>query len=330
MKHLIDYSTYTTETPFTKPIINEKYGIPNSLKELTEICYKKVEDYMKNNIYITNTDFITTDIELKNLIIKIHYQKRGDIYATSSFGNFSDKKLNNSEINLYLDNININYLEVRKCILHELIHIYEIYNRIKFNSKKDLQWKISQSLMKLRNNYNDKFIMDFIYHIYLSFDHEINARVGETYIVLMDIAKNNNLNLMNELEKTSAWKYKNNLKNYDYTKYTINWELFKDFLIKLNKIINTYSLKKFNIHKIPSNNKDCEKILNNYTKLFINKSKYMENKLINLLKEVENDILLIDSYYVNIDNSKELSDKYITTYDIELKRKSKIYKIIRE
>jgi hypothetical protein len=236
--------------------------------------------------------------------------------------------MKNAEINIYLDINNFNKKELKKCLLHELLHIFEFYNRYKKKSKKDIQWKINQHLIDLRKKYIDVFIQDFIYHIYLSFDHEINARVSETYIVLMEDSLLSS-DLMRELEKTSAWKYKEYLKNFNYNNYKINYELLKDFFIELNTYIKKYSIKNFNIHTIPNSEKDCDFLLKKYKKYFNKKSKYMENKLIKLLKEVENDLKLIDSYHVVIDETKNFSEKYVTIFDKNLKRKSKIFKFNR-
>jgi hypothetical protein len=61
-------------------------------------------------------------------------------------------------------------VDLKRVITHELLHIYEIFNRIIKGSKKDLQWALSKNLMNIRDKYKSKFIQDFIYLIYLSLD----------------------------------------------------------------------------------------------------------------------------------------------------------------
>ena len=74
------------------------------------------------------------------------------------------------------------------------MHIYEIYKRITKNVKKDIQWALSNELMKIRVKYiNNEFLSDFIYLIYTSLDHEIGARVAETYILLIESRNTDNV-----------------------------------------------------------------------------------------------------------------------------------------
>ena len=89
---------------------------------------------------------------------------------------------------------NFDGVELKRVLLHELLHIYEIYKRITKNVKKDIQWALSNELMKIRVKYiNNEFLSDFIYLIYTSLDHEIGARVAETYILLIESRNTDNV-----------------------------------------------------------------------------------------------------------------------------------------
>lgn len=308
---------YTSNNPMLIPI-NESRGIPNILKNIINDVFYKVINKIKNPNEIIILDFEYEKFNIKNLHINIIDRKISDIYATSKFGIFNGKELKNSIIDIYLDFNKYDNIDLKRIILHELLHIYEIFNRIKNKSKKDLQWNINKILLDIRSKYTDTFLSDFIYMIYLSLDQEINSRVAETYIILMEINSDNRKELINELKNTSAWKYKNYLNDFNVNDYKIDEYLFLEFLNELSeKILSKYDVN-FKIFK--------RNDINDWLKLFKKKSKYFENKLLKLVDEVINDVKLIKTSYVDIDKTKKLSEQFITKYDTFLENKSIEYK----
>jgi hypothetical protein len=209
-------------------------------------------------------------------------------------------------------------------LLHELLHIYEIYFRIK-EDKKSLQWSIGKIIQDIRNKYvDDKFISDLWYAIYLSFNHEIGARVCETYTVLMDLMICDKKKLLDELSKTTAWKYKDYLKNWK-VKHDIDYNLLLAFLTELNTEIS----KKFELNnkvfRIPLNEKDCDLIIKEWLVIFKKKSKYFEDKLIKVIDDVIFDVTMINGSTIKIENVN-----FINIYKKDLLRESKLNKLDRE
>jgi hypothetical protein len=325
-KYITSYENYFTYDPLLEPI-NEGRGIPEDLKSVINEVYNSIIDFIENGKKINLFSFSYEKFKIKNLRINLNIDNsRKDIYATSQFGKFNGKELENPIINL-ITNLDLSNLKV--VITHELLHIYEIYNRIiKINKNNyDIQWYNANILYKIRNKYNDDFIKYFIYLIYLSFNQEINARVAQTYTYLMELNKLKTYSkdeLFLELKKSNAWKYSEELLNFDFNNKKIDFNLLKKFLVEYNTEINKKIVKKFNINKIPDTNKDCLDILKSYKKLFKKKGYYFQHKLEIIVDEVILDTLLYNRAFRTFENGiiKVIFDK-------KLLRESKIYKLLR-
>lgn len=328
---MIDYSQYTSEDPFRKvnfDSIYESKGIPNLLKSLS---IRISNDIIGNEEKFTKSYNIEDSMFNVSFTVSIFDVKRRDIYANSNFGIFSSNKMKNSNINIYLDISNYEKIDLKRVITHELLHIYEIFNRIKGKSKKDLQWGLSKILMSIRNKYSSSFIKDFIYLIYLSLDHEIGARVSETYTILMELRTFDKSILENELKKTTGWKYSNDLLNFNDKLYQIDYNEFLEFLIELNTLMNSkYKNLNFNIYKIPNSTNDCKEIIKGWKSIFQKKGKDLQSKLLKIVEEVMADVKMIESSYMELDNSLIGTGKtpYVLKFDKYLERESKINKIL--
>lgn len=340
MKHLTTYENYNTRNPFEIPVINEKYGIPNDLKELFEICYKDISNNILNKI--STPIYISYDgkIKVDNLtFFIIDDNTREKIYGNTNSGKFYNNILKFSIITLYFDFENYDMVDLKRIILHELLHLYEFYMRFENNVISKLQYDLGYEINILSDKFkNDKFISDFIYLIYISLDHEINARVSETYIVLMEDRILNSLDVMINLKKTKAWKHSLELLFFvnfiNDNNSKIDYDNLFDFFSILNPIMNRYSKQKFNLYNIPKDKNDCVKLIKEWKVLFKKKALYFQDKLIKLIDEVVNDINMINSAYVVENEKYELfvseGFRFNTHFNTYLERKSKIFKILRE
>lgn len=294
MIHLINYNKYHTGNPYEDPFLNEGKGIPNTLKWIVDDIINNVD---LNKSYVT--DIEESDLMLKNLIIHYNNSQRDDIYAYSTFGVYSPvyfrgnfkNYLLNSKIEIFLNLIDYDILDLKRVILHELLHIYEIFQRIDKKSDKDLDWFINNEIIKIRRKYiSDNFLSNFIYILYLSNKQEINARVAEVYTVLIEDRNNNKQYLLDKLKTSQSWLKMEEIKNFNYKNYTIDYDKCEEFFIELNNKINSKVNKKFNIYNIPNNVDDVKNIIKNYQIQFKKKSKHFENKLIKIVDEVILDI----------------------------------------
>jgi len=316
-----DYESYSNNDLIRSMSgINEKYGTPEILKNIFDDVFKLLKNMIGGNIsddmINLNSSYTTIDNKVinfkKNISIQIKHSDRNDIYSRSGM----DSIYFEFNFNSYGEK------ELRKILLHELLHIYEIYFRME-NNKNSLQWSLNSELNNIRTKYQyDNFLSILIYHIYLSYDHEINARVCETYMVLMDLMINDKNMLLDELKSTSAWKYKDILSKFEIKNVNYNnlFLFFKEF----NSIIHNKHKVNNNIFRIPNNIKDCKLILNEWKVLFKKKSKYFEQKLIKVVDDV-----IFDVDMLNITTIDEFSNFKID-YPIDLLRESKIRKLQRE
>lgn len=317
MKYIECYAEYesSSNNDLIRSIsgINKKYGTPEILKKIFDDVFSLLKNMIGSNKSNDSIDLDSsyTSSDGKNfnfkrsITIQIKNSNRNDIYSRSGMDN----------IYLEFNFSSYDEKELRKILFHELLHIYEIYFRMK-NNKNSLQWSLNSELNKIRNKYQyDNFISILIYGIYLTYDHEINARVCETYMVLMDLMINDKNVLLDELKNTSAWKYKEILSKFEIK--NVNYNNLFLFFTEFNTIIN-------NIFRIPGNIKECKLILNEWKILFKKKSKYFEQKLIKVVDDVIFDVDMLNNTTID-----EFSNFKIE-YPINLLRESKIRKLQRE
>ena len=302
--------------------INERFGTPQILKPMFDKVFKLINNMISNNLnkdkIHLNGSYTSPDGKIfefdKIVSIEIHNNNRIDIYSKSTKDNILFK--------FNFESYNIQ--ELKKVILHELLHIYEIYFRIKNkNNKTSLQWSLNKILSDISDDFvSDNFLDNLIYMIYLSFNHEIGARVCETYMVLIDLMIDDKNILMNELKETTAWKYKKQLS--EFAVENVNYNNLFLFFEKYNSSINEkYSLNN-KIFKIPVNIKDSKIILKEYLRIFKKKSKKFEDKLIKVVDDVLFDVEMINKSTINEFSNFEI------TYPVDLLRESKIRKLFRE
>ena len=324
MKYINDFDEYesSSNNDLIRRIsgINERFGTPQILKPMFDKVFKLINNMISNNLnkdkIHLNGSYTSPDGKIfefdKIVSIEIHNNNRIDIYSKSTKDNILFK--------FNFESYNIQ--ELKKVILHELLHIYEIYFRIK-NNKTSLQWSLNKILSDISDDFvSDNFLDNLIYMIYLSFDHEIGARVCETYMVLIDLMIDDKNILMNELKETTAWKYKKQLS--EFAVENVNYNNLFLFFEKYNSSINEkYSLNN-KIFKIPANIKDSKIILKEYLRIFKKKSKKFEDKLIKVVDDVLFDVEMINKSTINEFSNFEI------TYPVDLLRESKIRKLFRE
>ena len=300
--------------------INERFGTPQILKPMYDKVLKRIHNMISNNInkdkIHLNGSYTSPDGKIfefdKIISIEIYNDNRIDIYSKWTKDNILFK--------FNFESYNIK--ELKKVILQELLHIYDIYFRIK-NEKNSLQWFLNKILIDISDDFtSDNFLDNLIYMIYLSFDHEIGARVCETYMVLIDLMIDDKELLLNELKETTAWKYKKQLS--DFVAINVNYDNLFLFFQKYNSLINErYSLNN-KIFRIPNNIKDTKLILKEYLRIFKKKSKKFEDKLLKVIDDVLFDVEMINKSTINEFSNFEI------IYPVDLLRESKIRKLFRE
>jgi hypothetical protein len=338
MKHLKNFKNYNSNKECLYPKICEKYGIPNDLKELFEICYKDIENNILGKISTPIILNFNKTLIVESLVIYLHDDTNDGVNGLTTFRKFFNGKLQYPMIDLTFNFLKFDKINIKRVLLHELLHLYEIFKRVSNNVISDIQYKLTNELSILRDMFkNDKFIYNLSLLMYVSTDHEINARVAETYIVLMEDRISDYDIILKNLKKTKSWEKSNDLLNFSNSNlnmYIIDYDNLINFFSLLNTIMCNYSKQKFNLYNIPSNKSDCDKLLKEWKILFKNKAIYMQDKLIKLVDEIVNDVTMVKEAYGDIIYEKFISNpkciEYETIYDKNLERKSKIFKILRE
>jgi predicted SprT family Zn-dependent metalloprotease len=276
----------------TKPLdfietINESKGIPNDIKILTNIIFNKINpnetEYIIDKINNIDLRFINLKIEVFN--------KKNISYGYSLVDKYENKQLINPIIHIEFDFDNNDKKELKRIITHELLHIYEIYQRFKNNKNDSLQWILIDNIFRLRKKYeDDKFLSDLCLMIYYSSDQELNAVVAQTYSILMSCNSINKNILSEEMNSSKSWNIYKQLILFDIIDYVINYNRCLEFFKELNEVMKDESNNKYNIFEIPDTEKDVNKIIKNYIYLFRKKAKYLKSKLIKVVDEVIKDI----------------------------------------
>ncbi len=269
----ISLDNYNTDST---PIIEGK-GIPNIIKTLGKDITLDILDSLKNKKELKLYNLLGKDINIK-LFNKDIIDVRGVSKPYS--------------IELHFNFSTINYYSLSRVVYHELLHIYEIINRIENNSKYKLQWDINNILKKIESNYlDDPFISELCYLIYQSFDHEINARVSDVYPFLISLNISDKNLLFDYLVKTKSWEYMTILENWKPNWEIVNFNNLINFISEFNSyVLLRFKDLNFNVYNIPKNGKEDRKIIKDWSILFKKKSKRFKNKLIRVIDEVINDI----------------------------------------
>jgi hypothetical protein len=131
--------------------------------------------------------------------------------------------------------------------------------------------------------------------LYLAFEHEINARVAETYSVLIETRNDDKKYLYEILRRSNAWNCAEKIENYKPVLLPTDYPIFKDLFNELNSNIN--NTKDFIVYKTVVTDSDVDDILKQYTKYFDKKARNFKRKMIKVITEVIDDINRIEEQY---------------------------------
>jgi hypothetical protein len=294
MKRLKKFSHY----------INEGRGIPNIIKNYTDIIFDYIQFDINNNI---NDDLIidleNNDLYLKNLFINYKISDRYYGLFNPVYTQFENNILTNVEIVLEIDKNDNNSNKIKEIITHELTHVYEYYNISKTNNK--LNIKVNPKYLAVRksiNNtyYNNNMYNFFKYLIYCSLDTEYNARISQLY---QFIKKCNSLDkeaIYNKIMESDT--YKTYLLLDDFNSEFFVSELIKKIGLKasiylINQLNNNFiennvnKLNGYNFIKIiPENLISFNTYMLKWEKIFKQKNKKHRKKISKIIDEVINDL----------------------------------------
>jgi len=213
-------------------ILLEKNGIPDTIIDVLNSNINKINNILHNKVN-SNINFILNDNSLKcSLNIVLNFTNNNYYSGNINFEECVKSDFNNCIINLNIPLSNIDKKNVYKNLIHELTHLYELYQvRDIFDKTK---WKNSRYLNNYDSlNLNINHMNYFRSLFYESLPHEIRAKNSSIdVLVSMIIYENPSCDInyvIDEVEKSSEFNRLNSLKTFDS-------ELF------LNKIIDDLGL----------------------------------------------------------------------------------------
>jgi len=202
-------------------LIQEKQGTPDSLEELLKDNDAKIKDILDKKVNKTLTLNVNKPDFICILHINFYFRNINNYPSHVIHEECINSNFQNCNINSFIPLQNTNIELVLKTILHELTHIYELYQiRNIFNQTR---WHRTNGLIDFDKNitYTDnlKLIKYFRDLYYISLPHEIRAKISSLNVYLKRLNIRNEEELIEELKKTTEWSNYLTLYNFDVNRY---------------------------------------------------------------------------------------------------------------
>lgn len=308
-------------------MINESKGTPNILREIINDNSEEINKYissLKTSVLFLEIDKKTyIEQTKKNVSFKcklhIFFNFIDDISYNGNinFEHCIDSNFEDCEININIPKKNTNKLKVYKSLLHELTHLYELYQIKDFFEKSS--WVKSRNLNNfdtIGKEINKGLIRYFCDIYYNSLPHEIRVNISSLEVFLIGLQSNDKEYIKRELESTTEWSRFSAISNFDPDVYT------NDLIDKYGTSFTIRSFNLFNnILKIDLNIKnenDLIKYFRKWKKYFIKISKEYKSKIDSIIKDLPSD--KVDVRYVLEQNDDRILKYSDYLHDISYDR----------
>ena len=282
MKYIQHFEDFISGDYAFDGFLIEGKGIPHTVKNVVNRIVNGKTMFAINYIDLKVNNFIVV-LDFKNTVNK----PQANIRINETDGSIIEK----ATLTLTMKIADLNSAEIKRLLTHEVLHLYEIYQRMQQNNYNvGLEWSVSDILQRIKSKHATKSqaIYDFTMVLYLAFDFEINARVAETYSVLIETRDDDKKYLYELLKKSNAWNCAEMIENYKPVLTASDYPIFKDFFNELNSNIN--NTKDFIVYKTVVTDSDVDDILKQYTKYFDKKARNFKRKMIKVITEVVADV----------------------------------------
>jgi hypothetical protein len=286
-------------------MINESKGTPNILREIINDNHEEMNKYIssgKTTAFFLEMDKNTYIEQTKNkrkFKCKLHifFNFTDDIYYNGNinFEQCIDSKFEDCEINITIPKKDTNKLKVYKSLLHELTHLYELYQIKDFFEKSS--WIKSRNLNTfdiIGKGINNGLIRYFRDIYYSALTHEIRANISSLEVFLFGLQSKDEEYIRRELISTSEYNRYHNISSFDPEIY------INDLMNKygLSFIIRSFNLfnKILNINININNKDDLNRYFKKWKKYFTKISKEYKSKIDSMIKDLLKDDT--DSRYV--------------------------------
>lgn len=287
MKYIQHFEDFISGDYAFDGFLIEGKGIPHTVKNIVN----RIVNHISNNktkITINEYDLKVNELNIVFDFIRENKKTYASIIVDEIINNIIDK----ATLKLVIKISDLGSSELKRLITHEVLHLFEIYQRLQkeTSEKNGLEMQVSQWLKKLQpvHGVKSQAIYDFTMVLYLAFDYEINARIAETYSVLIETRDDDRKYLYELLKKSNAWNCAEMIENYKPVLLHTDYPIFKDFFNELNSNIN--NTKDFIVYKTVVTDSDVDDILKQYTKYFDKKARNFKRKMIKVITEVVADV----------------------------------------
>ena len=293
--------------------INESRGTPSIIKEVFNEIKSDLDNILESNI--PNSISIDIDkslsinnkqVSLKsNLKILFNFNEN----TTQYNGNINFLTCIKSDFKDCIISLSIpkdpDKKRVYKSLIHELTHLYEIYQ------VKDIfystSWQKSISLSQFDRTDIKPYIEYFRDIFYISLPHEVRATISSIEIFLISLFTKDVDTLRGELKKTTEWNRYESIRDFDTDKLSYN--LINDYnsnnVIRMLNIFNKIN----NITFILKKESDINKYFKGWKKYLNRVSEKMYSKIEKKITEISNKKPYDGEIY------EEHEDKNISTYE---------------
>lgn len=269
-------------------MINESKGTPDILKEIINENSKSINSIILNGINKSISLEINKRFNKKSLNCILHinffFKDVENYNGNIKFYKCIESDFKDCEINIYIPKNDIKKLSVYKSLLHELTHLYELYQIKDIFDK--TSWRKSMNL----NIYDDEIkssglIRYFRDIFYASLPHEIRSNLSSLGIFLIGLRSKDEKYLRDELKKTTEWSRYKAISEFNPKNYLI--DLLNRY--DLDFIINSFNIfnKVLEISANPIVNKEqLLSYFNNWKRYFSDISKKYKSKIDSKIKDV--------------------------------------------
>lgn len=297
-----------------REIIKEELGVNNDVKTLAEFIFKNVKNY--GGLYtFTPQDLPSTkQIKIDKLIVQMRVNSRKD---SNGLLNLSKSKVTKNGLIIYLEFFGDLSLST---VYHELTHALQLAKVSPQKMAKDLnptrKVKVASTFIEPSTEEEGEVIEYFTHFIYQAQEHEISARVTETYQTLKEkledtdfsaYKKENHTEISNlifsvTIRKTYGWRVAEMMEDYNifsefkkldeedvidffsHVKYADkyikghydSWPRFKEMFLSMLRV-NLLNRKWIHVNKLSED--EVINLMSYYNKIINNQGRKLKRKL---------------------------------------------------
>jgi hypothetical protein len=273
-------------------MINESMGTPDIIREIINENSKSINLIILNgvnkslNLKINKSSNQRKGKVLLNCILNINFyftdskNYNGDI----KFYKCIESDFKDCEINIYLPNKNIEKISVYKSLIHELTHLYELYQIKDFFKKSS--WMKTMNLYEFdKLDINSGLVRYFRDIFYASLPHEIRANLSSLEVFLIGLRSKDEKYLKDELENTTEWSRYKAISEFNPENYLIDLLNRYGLDFTINSFNSFNKVLEIRTNKI-SNKEQLIKYFKKWKRYFSDISKDYKLKIENKIKKV--------------------------------------------